>query len=63
MVEDATVERLPESDRIELVGAIALRYLGTERGREYLEAWRKGGHPGDGELIRLRPRKIHFSTS
>jgi len=63
VVEDATVERLPESDRIELVGAIALRYLGPERGREYLEAWRKGGHPGDGELIRLRPRKIHFSTS
>ncbi len=63
VVGDATVERLPESDRIEFVGAIALRYLGPERGREYLEAWRKGGPPGDGELIRLRPRKIHFSTS
>ena len=63
VVGDATVEPLPESERIEFVGAIALRYLGSERGREYLEAWRKGGHPGDGELIRLRPRKIHFSTS
>jgi len=63
VVGDATVESLPESERIEFVGAIALRYLGPERGREYLEAWRKDGHPGDGELIRLRPRKIHFSTS
>ena len=63
VVGDATVEPLPESERIEFVGAIALRYLGPERGREYLEDWRKGGQPGDGELIRLRPRKIHFSTS
>jgi nitroimidazol reductase NimA-like FMN-containing flavoprotein (pyridoxamine 5'-phosphate oxidase superfamily) len=63
VVGDATVERLPESERIEFVGAIALRYLGADAGREYIEAWRKGGHPGDGELIRIRPNKVHFSIS
>jgi hypothetical protein len=63
VVGDATVERLAEAQRIEFVGAIALRYLGPDRGREYVDAWRKGGHPGDGELIRLRPTKVHFYIS
>jgi nitroimidazol reductase NimA-like FMN-containing flavoprotein (pyridoxamine 5'-phosphate oxidase superfamily) len=63
VVGDATVERLPESERIEFVSAIALRYLGAEAGRGYIEAWLKGGHPGDGELIRLRPNKVHFYIS
>jgi pyridoxamine 5'-phosphate oxidase-like protein len=63
VVGDAAVEPLPESERIEFVGAIAVKYLGAEGGREYFEAWLKGGHPGDGELIRLRPQKIHFSIS
>ena len=62
-VGDATVERLPESERIAFVSAIAPRYLGAEAGRQYIEAWLKGGHPGEGELIRLRPKKIHFSLS
>jgi nitroimidazol reductase NimA-like FMN-containing flavoprotein (pyridoxamine 5'-phosphate oxidase superfamily) len=63
VVGDAAVEPLPESARIDFVSAIAARYLGAERGREYLAAWLKGGHPGDGELIRLRPNKVHFYIS
>src|SRR6266550_4025678 len=63
VVGDATVERLPESDRIEIVSALALRYLGAEAAGDYVKAWRKGGHPGDGELIRLRPGKVHFYVS
>lgn len=63
VVADATVERLPERERIEFISAIAVRYLGTDKGRQYLEVWSRGGHPGDGELIRLRPRKINFYVS
>ncbi len=63
VVGDAAVEPLPESHRIEFVGAIAVKYLGGERGQEYLQAWLKGGHPGDGELIRIRPNKVHFYIS
>lgn len=62
-VGDATVEPLPETRRIEFVTAIAHRYLGDEGGRDYIAAWIKGGHPGDGELIRLRPSKITFYMS
>ena len=43
--------------------SVSLRYLGPEGASRYLEVWSKGGHPGDGELIRLLPRGIHFSTS
>jgi nitroimidazol reductase NimA-like FMN-containing flavoprotein (pyridoxamine 5'-phosphate oxidase superfamily) len=63
VVGDATVERLPEGQRIEFVRAIAVRYLGADDGRLYIEAWIRGGHPGDGELIRLRPAKINFHVS
>jgi nitroimidazol reductase NimA-like FMN-containing flavoprotein (pyridoxamine 5'-phosphate oxidase superfamily) len=63
VVGDATVERLPEPERIEFISDIATRYLGLDGGRRYLETWSRGGHPGDGELIRLRPRKIHFYVS
>src|SRR3954468_460079 len=63
VVGDATVEPLPEPERVEFVGAIAVRYLGAEAAHEYLDAWLKGGRPGDGELIRLRPNKVHFSVS
>jgi nitroimidazol reductase NimA-like FMN-containing flavoprotein (pyridoxamine 5'-phosphate oxidase superfamily) len=60
-VGDAAVELLPEAERLRFVGAQAERYLGPERGRAYLERWSQGGHPGDGELIRIRPRRIRFS--
>jgi nitroimidazol reductase NimA-like FMN-containing flavoprotein (pyridoxamine 5'-phosphate oxidase superfamily) len=63
VVGDAAVEPLPEPERIEFVTAIATRYLGPDDGRRYVQAWIKGGHPGVGELIRLRPRKIHFYVS
>jgi hypothetical protein len=63
VVADASVERLPERERIDFVSAIAARYLGAEGGRSYVEAWKRGGHPGDGELIRLRPRKINVYVS
>lgn len=62
-VGDATIEPLPEPERIEFVTAIAHRYLGQSEGAKYLEMWSKGGHPGDGELIRLRPNKINFYVS
>jgi PPOX class probable F420-dependent enzyme len=62
-VGDATVEPLPEPRRKELVRRLADRYLGEAKGAEYVEAWMRGGHPGDGELIRLRPRKINFYLS
>jgi hypothetical protein len=63
VVGDATVERLPEAERIEFVNGIAVRYLGPDAGRAYIDAWIRGGHPGDGELIRLRPLKINFYLS
>lgn len=63
VVGDAIVERLPEAERIEFVRAIATRYLGAEDGHQYVEAWIRGGHPGDGDLIRLRPTKINFYVS
>ena len=63
VVGDATVERLSEAERIEFVTAIAARYHGPEGGRQYVQAWIRGGHPGDGELIRLRPLKINFYLS
>jgi hypothetical protein len=63
VVGDAEVERLPEPERIGFVTAIAVRYLGPDDGLRYVEAWIHGGHPGDGELIRLRPRKINFYVS
>lgn len=63
VVGDATVEVLREAERIPFVAALAHRYLGEKGGREYLEPWMKGGHPGDGELIRVRPRTINFYAS
>ena len=60
VVGDAQVEMLPEAVRIPFVSEQAHRYLGPEGGREYVGRWIKRGHPGDGELIRIRPRKINF---
>jgi len=52
---DATVERLPEVDRVRLAGGQAHRYLGEEAARTFF-----GPHPGDGQLIRIRPRTVRF---
>lgn len=62
VVGDATVERLPEAERVRFITAQAERYLGPEKARRYLERWSRGGHPGDGELIRIRPRRVRFSV-
>lgn len=63
VVGDAAVERFPEAERIPFVTALAHRYLGPHGGKDYMDGWIKAGHPGDGELIRLRPRTINFYLS
>ena len=63
VVGDAVVEPLPEKERIEFISAIAPRYLGPVAGRHYIDSWSKGGHPGEGELIRIRPVTIRFYVS
>ena len=60
---DASVEPLPEKERIVFVSEVAHRYMGREGGDCYIEKWSKGGHPGDGELVRLRPRRAGFWRS
>ena len=62
-VGDAAVETLREEERIQFVRAIAFRYLGEDEGTPYVDAWLRGGHPGDGELIRIRPLKINYYVS
>lgn len=57
-IGDATVEPLPEQERIEFITGVARSYLGREGGDAFVERWSRGGHPGDGELIRLRPRRF-----
>ena len=52
---DAAVEPLPEADRIRLAVGQARRYLGEEAARTFF-----GPSPGDGELIRIRPRTVRF---
>ena len=62
-VGDASVEKFPEKDRIDFINVIAIRYLGETDGRPYIDAWLRGGHPGDGELIRIRPQKTNYYVS
>jgi hypothetical protein len=57
VIGDAAVEPLPEPERIELISWLARRYMKRELADGYLERWLKGGHPGDGELIRIAPRR------
>jgi nitroimidazol reductase NimA-like FMN-containing flavoprotein (pyridoxamine 5'-phosphate oxidase superfamily) len=52
---EALVEPLPEADRVRLAGGQARRYLGEDAGRTFF-----GAPPGDGELIRIRPRTVRF---
>lgn len=54
---DAVVERLPEADRVLLAGGQARRYLGEEQGSRFFAT-----APGDGELIRIQPRRIRFTN-
>ena len=41
VIGDATIERLPEPQRIDFVTAIANRYLGAGGGHRYIEVWIK----------------------
>ena len=63
VVADAAVEPLPEKQRIELIGWLARYYMPSELADRYLERWLEGGHPGDGELIRLKPRRYGYWRS
>jgi hypothetical protein len=57
VVGEASVEPLPEKERIEFITSIARFYLAPQHADAYLQRWSRGGHPGDGELIRLKPRR------
>ena len=63
VIGDARVEPLPEAQRIDFITSIARYYLGRDGGEAYVERWAKGGHPGDGELIRLTPRRYGYWRS
>jgi PPOX class probable F420-dependent enzyme len=56
------VQVMDEAERIELVGRTAARYLGLEGGRQYIDKWIKGGHPGPGDLLRLRIERLRFTN-
>jgi PPOX class probable F420-dependent enzyme len=56
VIGDAVVEALPEAERVQLAGGQARRYLGEEAGSQFF-----GTPPGDGELIRIRPKRIRFT--
>ena len=56
-----TIDVLPEPERIRFVSSIATRYLGEEGGRRYLARWSKGGHPGPGDLLRLRIERLRYT--
>jgi PPOX class probable F420-dependent enzyme len=58
---DVTVQRLEEPERIGFVTEVAHRYLGPEGGRGYVERWIKGGHPGPGDLLRLKIDKLRYT--
>lgn len=56
------IEVIPEPDRIAFVREIAERYLGLDGGRKYVEAWIRGGHPGPGDLLRLRIERLRYTN-
>ena len=56
------IDVMEESRRIEVVGALAERYLGPEGGRKYMGTWLRGGHPGPGDLLRLVPERVRYTN-
>jgi len=56
------VEAIEEPDRIAFVREIAERYLGPEGGARYVDAWMGGGHPGPGDLLRLRIERLRYTN-
>ena len=57
----AEVERFQEKERIALVSELARRFLRAEAAERYLERWMKGGHPGPGDLIRLKADRVRYT--
>jgi PPOX class probable F420-dependent enzyme len=56
------IEGIEEPERIAFVSEIADRYLGPDAGRRYIESWIRGGHPGPGDLLRLRIERLRFTN-
>ena len=56
------IEVIEEPRRIAFVRDVAIRYLGPDAGGRYIEAWIKGGHPGPGDLLRLRIERLRYTN-
>ena len=57
-----TIQRLDEDERIPFVRDVAYRYLGAEEGERYISKWMRGGHPGPGDLIRLKFERVRYTN-
>ena len=57
-----TIEVLPEPRRVEFVSEVAARYLGPDGGEAYVARWSRGGHPGPGDLLRLRIERLRYTN-
>ena len=55
------IEVIEEPERIDFVREVANRYLGPDAGGRYIEAWIKGGHPGPGDLLRLKIERLRYT--
>ena len=55
------IDVLEEPERIAFLQEMAPRYLGDEGSRAYIETWLRGGHPGPGDLLRLRAERIRYT--
>lgn len=56
------VEVIEEEERIAFVRQVATAYLGAEGGRQYVDRWIRGGHPGPGDLLRLRIERARYTN-
>jgi len=56
------IEVIEEPERIVFVREVANRYLGPDAARRYIEAWIKGGHPGPGDLLRLKIERLRYTS-
>lgn len=56
------VEVIAEEERIAFVRQVATAYLGAEGGKQYVDKWIRGGHPGPGDLLRLRIERVHYTN-
>ncbi|HEY8813062.1 MAG TPA: pyridoxamine 5'-phosphate oxidase family protein [Candidatus Dormibacteraeota bacterium] len=56
------IEVIEEPERIVFVREVADRYLGPDAGSRYIEAWIRGGHPGPGDLLRLKIERLRYTN-